>query len=126
MIDHVSIAVRDLDASAVSYGHILAPLGLRRLVTRPATVGFGKTYPEFWLNLRTGLPPGPDDPGTHICLRARDEDAVRGFHAAALAQGCRDGGAPGPRRGEMTSYYGAFMIDPDGNKIEAAHFPRKA
>ncbi|HUH86396.1 MAG TPA: VOC family protein [Stellaceae bacterium] len=126
MIDHVSIAVSDLAASAQLYERMLAPLGLVRLVTREGTVGFGKRYPEFWLNLRADLAPGPAHPGTHICLRAPDEAAVRAFFAAALEGGCTEDGAPGPRQGAMTVYYGAFILDRDGNKIEAVTFPRSA
>jgi catechol 2,3-dioxygenase-like lactoylglutathione lyase family enzyme len=124
MIDHVSIAVRDLAASAGLYDRVLAPLGLARLVDRPATVGFGKRYPEFWLNRREGLAPAPPDTGSHVCLRAPDEEAVRAFHAAALGLGCTTAGDPGPRQGAQTTYYGAFVQDPDGNKIEAVFFPR--
>jgi catechol 2,3-dioxygenase-like lactoylglutathione lyase family enzyme len=126
MLDHVSVAVRDLRASAEAYDKVLGELGLNRLVERPATVGFGKNYPEFWLNLRPGLAPGPVDTGTHICLRATDRDAVNGFHAAAIKAGWTDAGAPGPRQAAMTMYYAAFVQDPDGNKLEAATFPRKA
>jgi len=126
MIDHVSIAVSDLAASAQLYERVLAPLGLVRLVTREATVGFGKRYPEFWLNHRASLAPGPANPGTHICLRAPDEAAVRAFFAAALAGGCISDGDPGPRQGAMTGYYGAFILDRDGNKIEVVTFPRAA
>ncbi len=124
MIDHVSIAVRDLAVSAALYEPVLAPLGLTRLVERPATVGFGKRYPEFWLNLRPGLAPVPADTGSHVCLRAPDEEAVRAFHAAALELGCSTAGDPGPRQGAQTTYYGAFIYDRDGNKLEAVFFPR--
>lgn len=124
MIDHVSLAVADLARSAAFYARVLEPLGLTRLVEREGTVGFGKRYPEFWLNARAGLLPQSETTGTHIALRARSEDAVGAFHAAALAAGGRDAGAPGPRQGAMTAYYGAFILDPDGNKIEAVNFPR--
>ena len=124
MIDHVSVAVADLARAAAFYDAVLAPLGLRRLVVREATVGFGKAYPEFWINLRPGLPPVPQSTGSHVCLRARDEESVRTFHAAALAHGGADAGAPGPRQAAMTAYYGAFIFDRDGNKIEAVTFPR--
>ena len=63
------------------------------------------------------------DTGAHICLRARSVEAVREFHARALANGGRDDGAPGPRKGEMTDYFGAFIRDLDGNKIEAMTIP---
>lgn len=124
MIDHISIAVRDLAASAAFYERVLAALGLARVVEREGRVGFGKAYPELWLNQRAGLPPVPDDTGCHYCLRARDEAAVREFHAAAVRAGGRSDGEPGPRQGAMTGYYGAFIRDLDGNKLEAATFPR--
>ena len=124
MIDHVSLAIADLERSAEFYEKVLAPLGLTKLITRDgATVGFGKRYPEFWLNARTGLAPQPETTGTHICLRAPSEEAVREFHAAALAHGGRDAGAPGPRQAAVTTYFGAFIFDLDGNKIEAVNFP---
>jgi catechol 2,3-dioxygenase-like lactoylglutathione lyase family enzyme len=123
MIDHISIAVRDLAASAALYEAVLAPLGLTKVVMRERTVGFGKRYPEFWLNLREGLTAVPADTGVHICLRAPDEAAVRAFHATALARGCTSAGDPGPRQGAVTTYYGAFIYDLDGNKIEVVTFP---
>jgi catechol 2,3-dioxygenase-like lactoylglutathione lyase family enzyme len=125
MIDHVSIAVRDLQASARAYDCILSPLGLARLVERPATIGFGKRYPEFWLNLRAGMTRVTADTGCHVCLRAPDEAAVRAFHATALSLGCASAGDPGPRKAAMTTYFGAFIFDLDGNKIEAVTFPRE-
>jgi catechol 2,3-dioxygenase-like lactoylglutathione lyase family enzyme len=62
--------------------------------------------------------------GAHVCLRAPDRHAVEAFHAAALRLGGTDEGAPGDRGGAMTTYFGAFILDPDGNKLEAACFPR--
>lgn len=126
MIDHISIAVSDLARSAAFYDAALAPLELNRLITRDGmTVGFGKKYPEFWLNAREGLSPQPETTGTHICLRAPSEDAVRAFHAAALTHGGKTAGDPGPRQAAFTTYFGAFILDPDGNKIEAVHFAKK-
>jgi len=123
MIDHVSVPVSDLERAAAFYDALLAPLGMTRLVERPRTIGFGKRYPELWLNLRDGMTPTADS-GHHVCLRCRTEDVVREFHAAAVAGGGRSDGAPGPRQAEMTAYYGAFILDPDGNKIEVATFPQ--
>lgn len=126
MIDHVSIAVSDLTRSAAFYGRLLAPLGLAKLVDRaPSTIGFGKKYPEFWLNARDGLVSQPETTGTHICLRAPSESAVREFHAAALTQGGKTAGEPGPRQAAFTGYFGAFIFDPDGNKIEVVYFGSK-
>jgi catechol 2,3-dioxygenase-like lactoylglutathione lyase family enzyme len=121
MIDHVSIAVRDLDAAAAFYERVLETIGYKKLVVRPATVGFGKDYPEFWLNLRSRAAPGD---GAHVALRARSRDLVDAFHAAALAAGGTSDGAPGLRRATIRDYYGAFIRDPDGNRIEAVTFLR--
>ena len=123
MIDHISVGVANLDRAARFYEAILAALGLSRLVTRPATIGFGKTYPEFWINLRAGMVPVPPESGTHICLRAKTIDDVDAFHAAALTSGGRSDGAPGLRPHDRVKYYAAFVVDPDGNRIEAVTFP---
>ena len=123
MIDHVSIGVADLARSEAFYDAVLGTLGMTRLVRREMTAGFGKRYPEVWLNLRPGMPPVPQTTGIHICLRARSEAMVRAFHAAALAKGGSDDGAPGPRQAAMTDYFAAFVRDPDGNRLEAATFP---
>jgi catechol 2,3-dioxygenase-like lactoylglutathione lyase family enzyme len=123
MIDHISIPVRDLAAGIAFYERVLAPLGYRKLVERPGTAGFGKKYPEFWLNLRADMAAPPADPGVHVALRARSAEAVQAFHAAALAAGGASDGAPGPRQAALTGYFGAFIRDPDGNKVEAVTFP---
>lgn len=123
MIDHISIGVSDLGRSASFYTAVLGTLGMTRLVDRETTVGFGKRYPEVWLNHRPGMPPVPAATGIHICLRARSEDVVCAFHAAALANGGSDDGPPGPRQAAMTPYFAAFVCDPDGNRLETATFP---
>jgi catechol 2,3-dioxygenase-like lactoylglutathione lyase family enzyme len=123
MIDHVSVGVSDLERSTKFYEATLAPLGFMRLVTRPATVGFGKAYPEFWINLRAGMPRVAAGSGVHICLRARSTADVDTFHAAALAAGGASDGAPGIRPHDRVRYYAAFIVDPDGNRIEAVTFP---
>jgi catechol 2,3-dioxygenase-like lactoylglutathione lyase family enzyme len=124
MIDHVSVGVGDLERSARFYELTLAPLGLSRLVTRPGTVGFGKSYPEFWINLRAGVAPVAPESGCHICLRAKSTGEVDAFHAAALSAGGSDDGAPGLRPHDRVRYYAAFIRDPDGNRIEAVTFPQ--
>src|SRR6185295_1181369 len=116
MIDHVSVGVRDLERAARFYEQALAPLGLSRLVSRPATVGFGKTYPEFWINLRSDMVKVAQDSGVHICLRARSTNDVDAFHAAALKAGGRSDGAPGLRPHDRVRYYADFIANPDGNR----------
>ena len=122
MIDHVSVAVRDLAAATAFYEAVLSTLGFTRLETRPATVGFGKSYPEFWLNLRSDMLPLASDSGSHVCLRARTTDMVDAFHAAALAAGGESDGAPALRPQHGKGYYAAFIRDPDGNRVEAVTF----
>ena len=124
MIDHVSIAVRDLAAGAAFYEDVLATVGYARLVDRPHTVGFGKKYPEFWLNHRPGMAPVASDSGVHVCLRVPSTTAVDAFHAAALRGGAACDGAPGFREASTQNYYAAFIRDADGNKIEAVTFVR--
>ncbi len=126
MIDHITIAVRDLGKSAPFYAVVLAPLGMTKLREWPgAAVGFGKKYPEFWINRRDAMSRDADDSGAHICLRAPDAAAVDAFHAAALAAGGTSDGAPGLRPHYHGSYYAAFIRDPDGNRIEAVTFLRE-
>jgi catechol 2,3-dioxygenase-like lactoylglutathione lyase family enzyme len=123
MIDHISVGVSDLDRAARFYEMALAALGLSRLVSRPATVGFGKIYPEFWINLRPTMAKVAPESGVHICLRAKTMEEVDTFHAAALSAGGLSDGAPGLRPHDRVSYYAAFVLDPDGNRIEAVTFP---
>lgn len=124
MIDHVSIPVSSLEKSTSFYEHVLEHIGLTLLVTRAHTVGFGKKYPEFWLNLRADIKPIDQSTGHHVCLRAPTREAVIAFHETALRLGGTDAGAPKDRDASVTRYFGAFIFDADGNKIEAVTFPR--
>jgi catechol 2,3-dioxygenase-like lactoylglutathione lyase family enzyme len=125
MIDHISIAVRDLAKGERFYAAILGPLGLSKLREWPnAAIGFGKKYPEFWINVRDAMGRVADDSGVHICLRAPDTAAVDAFYAAALAAGAASDGEPGLRPHYFSGYYAAFIRDPDGNRIEAVTFLR--
>jgi catechol 2,3-dioxygenase-like lactoylglutathione lyase family enzyme len=125
MIDHISIAVRDLGSGERFYTAILKPLGMAKLREWPdAAIGYGKKYPEFWINRRNGMDRVAADSGVHICLRASDAAAVDAFHAAALAGGGTSDGAPGLRQKYHDNYYAAFIRDPDGNRIEAVTFLR--
>jgi len=127
MIDHVSIAVRDLKSGEALYTVLLAPLGMTKLREWPdAAIGFGKKYPEFWINKRTTMDRAAADSGVHICLRAPDGAAVDAFYAAALKAGATSDGAPGLREKYHSNYYAAFIRDPDGNRIEAVTFLRGA
>ena len=123
MIDHISIAVRDLKSAEAFYAALLAPLGMTKLREWPdAAIGFGKKYPDFWINKRAAMDRIASDSGVHICLRAPDAAAVDAFHAAALDAGGEFDGAPGPRPEYHGGYYAAFIRDLDGNRIEAVTF----
>jgi catechol 2,3-dioxygenase-like lactoylglutathione lyase family enzyme len=122
MIDHVSIAVRDLEKSACFYQAVLGAIGYDKLEVRPHTVGFGKKYPEFWINLRASMTSVAADCGSHIGLRVPTSALVHAFHAAGLAAGGQSDGAPGLRPQHGEGYYAAFIRDPDGNRIEAVTF----
>ena len=122
MIDHVSVGVADLERAAKFYDAAFAPLGMKRLIERPANIGFGKTYPEFWINLRAGMKPVPAESGTHICLRAKTTDEIQAFYDAVMKAGGTDDGPPGVRPHFHLKYFAAFVADPDGNRIEVVTF----
>jgi catechol 2,3-dioxygenase-like lactoylglutathione lyase family enzyme len=115
MIDHLKLWVRDLERSRAFYGRALEPLGYRvMLEPRPDELGMGIDRPDFWLAFRadaTGF--------AHVAFAADSTAAVDAFHAAALAAGGRDNGGPGLRPEYHPHYYGAYVLDPDGNNVEA-------
>ena len=125
MIDHVSVGVADLDRAGRFYEAVLGAVGFAKLEVRPATIGFGKRYPEFWLNLRPAIAAVAADSGIHVCLRAPTAAAVDAFHAAALAAGGGSDGAPGLRGLPSRGYYAAFVRDLDGNRVEAVTFLKR-
>lgn len=114
MIDHVGIDVSDIDAAKAFYEKALAPLGYEKLREFPEAVGFGEQgKPDFWVAKR-------GKPGTsHVAIASPDRASVDAFHAAALAAGGRDNGAPGLRQQYHATYYGAYVLDPEGNNVEA-------
>lgn len=124
MIDHVSLAVSDLARAVAFYERVLAPLGLTKLVTREKMVGFGKTYPEVWINLRDGMTRLPVDSGAHVALRAKTTAEIDAFHMAAVAAGAVSESAPSMRPHDRVRYYAAFVVDADGNRLEAVTFPQ--
>lgn len=119
MLDHVSIPVSDLGRSCAFYDAVLEPLGVSRRIERVGAVGYGTgLVPGFWLLVREAGSATPG-PGLHVCFRARSAEQVHAFHEAGLARGAEDAGAPGPRPHYTAGFYGAFLIDPDGYKVEA-------
>jgi catechol 2,3-dioxygenase-like lactoylglutathione lyase family enzyme len=121
MLDHVGIEVSDYERSKAFYEEALAPLGVKPLMEfQSASTGFGSDTehgpkPYFWIHSRGR----PVVSGAHIAFAADDRDVVDAFHAAAVAAGGSDNGAPAPRPIYHPGYYGAFVLDPDGNNVEA-------
>jgi catechol 2,3-dioxygenase-like lactoylglutathione lyase family enzyme len=117
MLDHVGLNVSDYARSRDFYAQALAPLGLALLMEPiPQTGGFGTDgKPWFWIS---GVRK-PVAENVHIAFTATDREVVDAFHAAALAAGGTDNGAPGVRELYHPSYYGAYVLDPDGNNVEA-------
>jgi len=122
LIDHISIPVKDLELAAGFYDAVLATLGLRRRKERPGAIGYGpedRPAPVFWI--LAGEEPGAARPGTglHVSFQAPTRTSVDAFHATALRRGARDAGQPGLRPQYTMPFYGAFVLDLDGFKIEA-------
>ena len=116
MYDHIGLKVRNLDASIKFYTAALAPLGHVLCSRDDSGAGFGpKDAPALWLHLSKE----PAGAGAHVAFRADDHTAIKGFHDAGLKAGGRDNGGAGPRKAYRPPYYAAFLIDPDGNNIEA-------
>jgi catechol 2,3-dioxygenase-like lactoylglutathione lyase family enzyme len=115
-LDHIGLDVSEYGASKAFYEKALAPLGMRLMMEpAPEVGGFGDDFPFFWIGRRGR---GADS-GVHVAFTAPDRETVDAFHAAALEAGGRDNGGPGVREIYHPSYYGAFVLDPDGNNVEA-------
>ena len=119
MLHHVSLGVRDLALSGAFYDAALGALGFRRVFEHPTAVGYGLVDGQDMLCLKLRADAGPPGPGFHLAFAAPSRPAVRAFHAAAIRCGGADNGAPGPRPHYGADYYAAFVIDPDGHRIEA-------
>jgi len=122
MIDHVSIGVKDIDSSTSFYQPILEIIGLSKLVEKTGTIGFGKRYPEFWLNHRPEKNTDSTDGGCHICLRAKSKEAVDEFYRLAVDCGAYSSGEPGFRTEYHSTYYATFIRDQDSNHIEVVTY----
>jgi catechol 2,3-dioxygenase-like lactoylglutathione lyase family enzyme len=122
MIDHVSISVSDLSKSELFYTQVFAVLGYELLDTKQGTIGFGKKYPDFWLNERKSLTRDQSSDGFHVCLRAKSIGDVDKFYELALKNGATCNGAPALRPQHGSNYYAAFITDFDGNKVEVVTF----
>jgi catechol 2,3-dioxygenase-like lactoylglutathione lyase family enzyme len=125
-LSHISLGTNDLARAAAFYDAVLGALGLRRMMEHEAGVAWGHAWPEFWVGLPLDGRQANAGTGTHVCFSAPSREAVHAFHAAALAAGGVDDGAPGPRPHYAPQYYAAFALDPDGHKIEALFWDTEA
>ena len=122
MLHHVSLGTNDAARAAAFYDPVLAVLGMRKICERDGSVDYGTAQTVFSLEKPTDGNPASVGNGVHIAFAAGTRAQVDAFHRVALANGGSDAGAPGLRPEYDANYYGAFVRDPDGNKIEAVTF----
>nr|WP_041321440.1 VOC family protein [Hyphomicrobium denitrificans] len=126
MLDHIGFPIADYARSVAFYRQALAPLGIALLKEfrfsedgADGYAGFGRQRPQFWIGTGTAL-----KGRLHVAFAAANRQEVHAFYEAAIAAGGRDNGPPGLRPHYHESYYGAFVLDPDGHNIEAVtHSP---
>ena len=119
MLHHISLGVRDLAHAGAFYDAALGALGFRRVFEDATAIGYGLIDNQDLLCLKLRAEATAPGAGFHLALTAPSHAAVDAFHAAALRIGGRDNGAPGPRPDYGPHYYAAFLVDPDGHRIEA-------
>lgn len=121
IMNHVSLAVSDGEKSLPFYDAVLATVGARRIIEHEDAIAYGKLFPEFWVHT-VPFDGGEAETanGVHFAFFADSEEMVKAFYEVALANGGTDDGPPGPRPLYGAPYYGCFIRDPDGHKIEAA------
>jgi catechol 2,3-dioxygenase-like lactoylglutathione lyase family enzyme len=119
MIHHLSLGVRDLAAAAAFYDGVLGALGFRRVFEDDEAIGYGLEDDEDILCLKLRADASPPGAGFHLAFAAPTRVAVDAFHAAGMRAGGGDNGGPGLREEYGPTYYAAFLVDPDGHRIEA-------
>ena len=119
MLDHVSIGVRDVAAAKRFYDATLKPLGYACLSDGPGSLGYGSGSVALWISASERPVAADENSGLHFCFTAPTRESVQAFHKAALAAGGRDNGKPGLRTDYGPDYYAAFVVDPEGYRLEA-------
>jgi catechol 2,3-dioxygenase-like lactoylglutathione lyase family enzyme len=119
MINHISIGVRDVAKAKRFYDAALKPLGYKCLSESTGSLGYGNNVVVLWINAAKRPVPADEESGLHFCFDAPTRKSVDAFHAAALRAGGCDNGRPGLRSDYGPNYYAAFVVDPDGYRIEA-------
>lgn len=120
IISHISIGTNNFEGAVAFYDAVLATLGCKRLMEHPGAIAYGKKYAEFWVHTPIDQQSATVGNGTHIGFIAPTKASVHAFYDTALAKGGIDAGAPGGRPDYGEPYYGCFVRDLDGHKIEAA------
>jgi len=119
IISHISIGTNNFEAAVNFYDKVLSTLGYKQLEKYPGAAAYGKGFPEFWVQTPIDGKPATVGNGSHIGFIANSKEDVRAFHEVALSNGGIDDGTPGTRPDYGEAYYGCFVRDLDGNKIEA-------
>ncbi|MBL8781810.1 MAG: VOC family protein [Alphaproteobacteria bacterium] len=119
MLDHVSIGVRDIKVARRFYDAALKPLGYECLAPGEDSAGYGRKAIQLWLGQTEHPVKADPKSGLHFCFVADSRKAVDAFYAAAIKSGGKDNGKPGVRADYSANYYAAFVVDPDGYRLEA-------
>jgi catechol 2,3-dioxygenase-like lactoylglutathione lyase family enzyme len=119
MLNHISIGVRDIAKTKRFYDAALKPLGYACLSEGETSLGYGKDAVTLWILASERPAPADEQSGLHFCFDAPTRKSVAAFHAGALGAGGRDNGKPGVRADYAENYYAAFVVDPDGYRLEA-------
>ncbi len=120
ILSHVSLGTNDFARAEAFYDAVLPALGIEAVMRHEGAKAYGRAYPEFWIQVPIDGGPATVGNGAHVGFAAASRAAVDAFHAAAIKAGAADEGTPGPRPDYGDPYYGCFVRDPDGHKIEAA------
>ncbi len=122
IINHISIGTNDFDRAAAFYDAVLPTIGARRIMEHPGAVAYGKQFPEFWVQTPIDGEPATRGNGSHVGFFASSPAQVDAFWKAALDAGAVADGEPGGRPHYGEGYYGCFVRDPDGHKVEATYY----
>jgi catechol 2,3-dioxygenase-like lactoylglutathione lyase family enzyme len=125
-LPHVSIGTNDFDRAAAFYDKVMPALGCHRIEEHPGAVAYGKESPEFRVQVPVNGHPAVIGNGIHISFVADSKDTVNAFHTAALEAGAANEGAPGRRPHYGPAYYGCFVRDPNGHKVEVMYWDAEA
>ncbi len=122
IMSHVSLGTNDFAKAKAFYSAVLSTIGATIIMEHQDAVCFGKKYPEFWVQAPIDGKPAAIANGVHFGFQANSKQEVHEFYDTALEHGAADDGEPGPREEYGEPYYGCFLRDLDGHKIEAAYW----